>query len=110
MQILGSCLAINLRYSGCCVWSLSPPCSNNGCYCDQSCFKHNDCCNDITVIGCHPAYPSSPIASPIPTHTLGKKKSETLATIKFGVFLYHMCMLVHFHQLNDKIILNLNLH
>ena len=72
MLILGSCLALNLTYSGCCVMSLSAPCNNNGCYCDQSCHITNDCCSDIADIGCHPASSSSPIVAPTPTDKLGK--------------------------------------
>ena len=72
---LGSCSALNLSYSGCCVMALSPPCSNNGCYCDQGCHDFNDCCSDIADIGCyHPASSSSPIMSPTPTDTLRKSK------------------------------------
>ena len=76
MLILGSCLALNLSYSGCCIWSLSPPCSNNGCYCDQSCHNYNDCCSDLSDMGCHPAFSSSPIVSPTPIDKLCKTKSE----------------------------------
>ena len=47
-------MALNLKYSGCCVWSLSPPCGNNGCYCDQFCHTAGDCCSDVADIGCHP--------------------------------------------------------
>ena len=61
-------MALNLSYFGCCVMSLSPPCSNKGCYCDKDCHKWNDCCHDIAAIGC-PAYSSSPIVSPTPTET-----------------------------------------
>ena len=63
MLILGSCWALNRSYTGCCVWSLSPSCSNNGCYCDQTCHNANDCCIDVADIGCHPANSSSPIAT-----------------------------------------------
>ena len=69
MLILGSCLALNLNYSGCCQFSLSPPCTNNGCYCDQMCYTFNDCCNDIADIGCHPASFNSPIVSHTPIDT-----------------------------------------
>ena len=79
MLILGSCLALNLSNSGCCVMSVSPPCSNKGCYCDQNCHVWNDCCSDIADIGCYPASSSSPIVSPTPTDTLGKTKSEAQA-------------------------------
>ena len=79
MLILGSCLALELIYSGCCERTLSPSCINNGCYCDQSCHHWNDCCSDIADIGCHPAFLSSILASPTPTDTLGKTKSETHA-------------------------------
>ena len=76
MLILGSCLALNLSYSGCCVLAWSPPCSNNGCYCDQNCFIFNDCCSDIADLGCHPASSLSPTVSIATTHTPGKTKSE----------------------------------
>ena len=68
--MLASCLALNLTYSGCCIMFLSPPCSNNGCYCDQNCHILNDCCSDIADIGCHPVSPSST------TDTFGKTKSK----------------------------------
>ena len=76
---LGSCLALQLSYSGCCHFALSSCCSSNGCYCDQNCHEWNDCCSDIADIGCHPAFSSSPIDLPTPTDTLGKKKSEAHA-------------------------------
>ena len=71
--MLGSCLALNLSYSGCCVSSLSPTCSNNGCYCDYVCHNYGDCCSDIVNIGCHPALTSSTTAL---TNTLGKTTLE----------------------------------
>ena len=74
ITILGSCSALNLSYSGCCVLELSSSCSNHGCYCDYNCHVWNDCCSDIADIGCHPA--SSPVMSPTPTDTLSKSKSE----------------------------------
>ena len=77
MLILCLCLSLNLYYSGCCVWTLSPSCNNNGCYCDQMCHNVNNCCDDVADIGCHPDYSSSPMVSPTPTDTLGKTKSET---------------------------------
>ena len=52
--IIGSCLTLNLNYSGCCVSSLSQTCRNNGCYCDQSCYDLRRCCSDIAEIGCLP--------------------------------------------------------
>ena len=72
--MLDSCLALNLKYSGCCSWSKSP-CYNIGCYCDQDCHIINDCCSDIADIGCHPTTSSSPIVSPTPIDTLGKTVS-----------------------------------
>ena len=80
MLILGSCLALNLSYSGCCILSLSPTCSNNGCYCDQNCYILNDCCNDIADISCYPTSYST-IAS-TPTDTLGKR-SSTFITYQY---------------------------
>ena len=75
--ILGSCLELNLNYSGCCMFSLSTTCRNNGCYCDKFCHIFRDCCNDVTDIGCHPDSVPSHTVSPNPTDTLGKTKSET---------------------------------
>ena len=69
-------MGLNLGYTGCCVMLLSPPCSNNGCYCDKICHIYNDCCSDIADIGCHPASSYSSIVSPTPADTLGKTKSE----------------------------------
>ena len=63
-------MALNLNYSGCCIWSLSSQCNNDGCYCDQQCYNWNDCCSDIADIGCpHPTLSSSPIVSLTPTDT-----------------------------------------
>ena len=76
MLILGSCLALNLNNSGCCVWSLSQNCSNNGCYCDQNCHILNNCCSDIADIDCYPASPSSLIFLPTTTDTLGKTNQK----------------------------------
>ena len=73
MLVLGSCLALNLNYSGCCKLSLSPQCNNNGCYCDEHCYNWDDCCSDITDIDCY--YPASSSISTVfttPTDTLGK--------------------------------------
>ena len=53
MFILGSCLALNLHYSGCCKTSLTKKCSHKGCYCDEYCHKWNDCCSDIASISCN---------------------------------------------------------
>ena len=79
---MGSCVALNLKYSGCCVWSLSRCCSINGCNCDQDCHNWNDCCNDIADIGCYPTTFSSPIVFPTPTDILSKTNSEVHATTK----------------------------
>ena len=75
MLLLGSCLMLNLSYSGCCVMSLSSPCANNDCYCDKTCYHFGLCCNDIADIGCYPTSSYSTI-SPTPTNTLGKTKFE----------------------------------
>ena len=77
--MLGSCLALNLSYSGCCTMSMSPPCSNKDCYCDQNCYNANDCCSDIADIGCYPVSSASPIVSPTSTGALGKTKLEAHA-------------------------------
>ena len=71
---IGSCQALNLNYSGCCVFSLLQPCFINDCYCDQTCHYVGDCCYDIADIGCFPPSPT-----PIPTNTPGKTKSEVHA-------------------------------
>ena len=81
MLILGSCLALNLNYLGCCVRSKTKNCSNNGCYCHQDCHNFNNCCNDIADIGCYPASSSSPTASSAITDILGKTKLEAHAYI-----------------------------
>ena len=67
MFVLGYCVALNLSYFGCCDNYITPPCSNNGCYCDIDCHKFNNCCSDIANIGCHPS------------SILGKTKSEAYA-------------------------------
>ena len=90
MLVLGSCLALNLSYSGCCHSLLSPTCSNNGCSCDQECHILNDCCSDIADIGCHPASSSSPRVSPTPSDTLGKKKIRRTCNALVTVFIKRM--------------------
>ena len=75
MLILGSCVALNLNYSGCCIWGVSPPCRINDCYCDDSCHIQNDCCSDIDDIGCHPVSPS-PTDLITTIDTIGKMKSH----------------------------------
>ena len=74
INVIGSCLALNLSYPGCCVSSLSPTCTNNGCYCDKVCHNYGDCCSDIVDIGCHPALPSFLTTL---TNTLGKTILES---------------------------------
>ena len=73
MLILGSCLALNLNYSGCCKWFLSE-CSHKGCNCDEYCYKWNDCCSDIADIGCYPI--STFFPSPTPKDKLGKTNQQ----------------------------------
>ena len=65
MFTIGSCLALNLNYSGCCKSSQSSVCSDKGCYCDEYCHYWNDCCNDIDDIGCYPTPTSTNIPSKI---------------------------------------------
>ena len=65
MFILGSCKALNLSYSGCCLTALSPNCKNKDCYCDFMCYSNKDCCSDIADIDCILKY-----------KTLGKTKSN----------------------------------
>ena len=64
-------LALHLHYSGCCVWSLSPTCRNNQCYCDKACYIFRDCCSDVANIGCHPTSPT-----PTPTDAFGRDKPK----------------------------------
>ena len=102
-SFLGSCLSLNLGYSGCCDYSLTFICSDNGCYCDRLCHIHGDCCSDIASIGCHPVGITTesytPITSlvtstvtstptvtstvantPIPTITIGKFTTTSMLT------------------------------
>ena len=72
MFILGSCKALNLGYSGCCVTSRTQSCIHIDCLCDQSCHSSNDCCSDIADIGCYPAISTSTIVTPTSTVTPGK--------------------------------------
>ena len=65
MSILGSCKALNLGYSGCCLSHLSI-CKSKDCHCDEDCHAKKDCCSDIADIGCLPT----------PTVIIGKPKSE----------------------------------
>ena len=65
MFIVGSCKALNLTYSGCCLSPPSPNCRNGDCFCDYGCHSTNDCCSDIADIGCH-----------FINKTLGKAKSH----------------------------------
>ena len=81
MLILGSCLALNLSYSGCCVRSKTQICSNNGCYCHQDCHIFNSCCNDIANIGCHRTSSLSPTVSSTLTDTLSKNNQKLIHNI-----------------------------
>ena len=65
MSILGSCKALNLSYSGCCLSPPSTSCKNEDCYCDFKCYSNKDCCSEITDIGCN-----------LRNKTLGKTKSD----------------------------------
>ena len=75
--IIGSCLTLNLNYSGCCVSSLSQTCRNNGCYCDQSCYDLRRCCSDIAEIGCFPVISDSTLS----TTTLMRITTKTGETL-----------------------------
>ena len=74
MFILGSCKALNLRYSGCCVATRTQSCISIDSHCDQHCHSSNDCCSDIDDIVCYPVPYSSLMFISIPTDTLGKTK------------------------------------
>ena len=100
MIILGSCLALNLSTSGCCVWSLSQNCSNNRCFCDQICHFLNDCRNDITDINCHPASLSSPNGSDLLTHILWHSiQLFTNSSRSFDIPGHHADCLAHYRYL-----------
>ena len=66
LLIIGSCLSLNLSYKGCCLWTLSTTCNNNGCYCDQACYIFSDCCSDIVDISCFPVTSISTSFTPTP--------------------------------------------
>lgn len=51
----GSCLSLNLNYTGCCKDTTSQTCVSHYCYCDSSCYLYDDCCYDIASISCFPA-------------------------------------------------------
>ena len=82
MFILGSCKALNLGYSGCCIKPPSATCATIYGYCDQLCHSNNDCCSDIDDIGCYPVPFSSPIVTSTPTAILSKIKSEVYTMLK----------------------------
>ena len=108
MLILGSCLALNLSYSGCCKVLLSPSCINNGCYCDQSCYHWNDCCSDIADIGCHLALFSSPIVLPTPTDTFGRTKFIWITCLPFLINLIIFTFIIKYYY--SHILLQSNIH
>ena len=54
MSILGLCKDLNLNYSGCCKTDQTRDCGIKNCHCDKRCYSSNDCCSDITDIGCYP--------------------------------------------------------
>ena len=63
MFISGSCKELRISNSGCCVSTRTQNCLSIDCFCDETCYSNNDCCSDITDIGCYPK-------------TLGKTKSD----------------------------------
>lgn len=74
----GSCLSLNLKYSGCCKITPFQSCISHTCYCDFSCYLYDDCCDDITSIGCFP--PSVSITTLLtPTPTSSQTTSTPLA-------------------------------
>ena len=93
MLIMGSCLALNLSNSGCCVWSLSQYYNNNECILSSNCHNSNNnyCYHDISNIGCHPASSSSLVVSPIPTVTFGKIISEASHFIYIIMYVAKQC-------------------
>ena len=71
-------MALNLTYSGCCVSSLSPTCFINGCWCDQVCHVYQDCCSDVTDIGCYPVTSSSISSTPTSSMTTSTTSETAL--------------------------------
>lgn len=83
--ILGSCLALNLGYTGCCMFYFSSKCHNKDCYCDRACHIFGDCCSDITSIGCFPIKKSTVLSI---TRTLSSTTSLDI-TITQGISRLH---------------------
>ena len=50
---LGPCQSMG--FTSCCSFLSNVTClsSEADCYCDQICFYYQDCCSDVTEIGCH---------------------------------------------------------
>ena len=46
-------MCASLNITGCCAININS-CNTGTCYCDQTCYKFNDCCPDIASIGCLP--------------------------------------------------------
>ena len=88
LSCLGSCLSLNLNYSGCCDYSQTSTCSNNGCYCDQSCHSFRDCCSDIASIGCYPLG-ITPITSLITSLTTSTSPISTVTAGRFTTTMSH---------------------
>ena len=88
LSYLGSCLSLNLNYSGCCDYSQTSTCSNNGCYCDQSCHSFGDCCSDIASIGCHP-FGITSITSLITSLTLSTSPISAVFASRFTTTMSH---------------------
>lgn len=87
--ILGSCLALNLGYAGCCMSYLSSKCCNKNCYCDRACHIFGDCCSDIISIGCFPKKKSSVKVFSI-TRTLSLTTSLDITITQGNSILHHV--------------------
>ena len=74
-------MALNLTYSGCCVSSLSPTCSINGCWCDQICHVFQDCCSDVNDIGCYSVTSSSTSSTPTSSITSSETPLSPTSTL-----------------------------
>ena len=83
--ISGSCLSLNLPYTGCCNSSNgSRTKCYNGCYCDASCYLFGDCCDDIEDIGCllKPSFSISATSSGLfLSSTIRTSKQSSTSTI-----------------------------
>lgn len=65
----GTCQSLGFT-DGCCVGDDATTCgvtyNRNTCFCSRDCYEYDDCCNDISEIGCT-ELPTTPPPNPSPT-------------------------------------------